>query len=313
MKATEVLPAHLRRAVDEVIALEARQLTPGQVRAAVERRVLEADPSAAERRARAARNAKRVALLPGAHSTATIWAGLPAEQAVACWESVDSRATSLRKAGDHRSLDHLRCDTFVERLTGCRSATPGQAGGSPIEVHVVISAATLLGLDGVPARLHGYGALPAGVARRLARGPNTFFRRLVADPVDGRLLDRGSRRYRIPKTLREGTIARDQTWRWPGSTARIREVDHVEDHAHGGETSGGNLQGLGVRAHHGKHHLGWDVVGDANEELTWVTPTGHRYPSRPPPVLGHGSHPWTPPPSTIPWTLRFLRVAHPRC
>ena len=305
VKATEVLPADLRLAVDEVIAPEAARLTPGQVRAAVERRVMEADADATRRRAERARAAKRVSLLPGPDATAAIWAGLPAEQAAACWQSLDQHARSLRAAGDPRSLDHLRCDSFVERLSG---AAPG---ATPVEVQVVISAATLLGLDSVPARLSGYGALPAGIARGLARGPDTFFRRLVTDPIEGRLLARGDRRYRIPKVLREAVIARDQCCRSPGSTARIREVDHVDDHAHGGRTCGANLQGFGVRSHHAKHHPGFDVVGDANGEVTWVTPTGHRYSSSPPPVLGHGSKPWQPP-TASPWTLKVLQTVHQR-
>ena len=307
--ATTVLPQHARRAVDAVIAPEAAELTPGQVRAAASRRVLEADPAAAERRAGEARAATRVSLIPGPDATAAIWAGLPAEQAVTCWESLDQHARSLRSAGDSRSLDHLRCDTFVERLTG---AAPGTTGAPRVEMQVVISAATLLGLDSLPARLSGYGALPAGIARGLARGPDTFFRRLVTDPIEGRLLARGDRRYRIPKALREAVIARDQCCRQPGSTAPIREVDHIDDYAHGGRTRGANLGGAATRNHHCKHHRGFDVVGDANGELTWITPTGHRYPSRPPPVLGHGSKPWTPPPTTTPWTMKVLEATRQR-
>jgi hypothetical protein len=222
----------------------------------VARRVISADPSAAARRARAARDAKRVALIAGDDSMAALWAQLPAEQALACWKSLDGEARSLRSDGDSRTLDHLRCDTFYERVTGLSATAP-----PPVEVQVVISAATLLGYDTVPAQLQGYGALPAGVASRLAAGPDAFLRRLVADPVDGSLLARGNRRYRIPAALRAGIVSRDQRCRMPGCVSPVREVDHVEDFAHGGRTEGRNLSGLCTRSHHAKHHPGFDVTG----------------------------------------------------
>jgi len=283
-----VLPPELRGQVDAAAAVEAAELTPGQVRRAVARRVTAADPEAAERRAAAARRDRCVSVLPGDDGTAALWARLPAEQAVACWNALDGHARGLRSAGDSRPLHDIRCDTLVERVTGTAAAQ-----GPPVEVGVVISAATLLGLDSAPATLHGYGALPAGVARELATSSNAWLRRLVTDPIDGRVLTIDTRRRRFDGLLRKLIIARDQECRGPGCTGTIRDIDHLLPHAAGGPTTATNSQGLCTSTHTCRHHPGWKVTTSPDTAVggvEWTTPTGHRYQSRPPPALGHGSH-----------------------
>jgi hypothetical protein len=64
VKECEVLEPEARRAVDVDIAVEARELTPGQVRKAVRRRVIEADAAAATKRARSARNDRQISFPP---------------------------------------------------------------------------------------------------------------------------------------------------------------------------------------------------------------------------------------------------------
>jgi hypothetical protein len=120
VKACSVLDPTGRRAVDEAIAVEAAELTPGQVRQAVARRVISADPFAAQHRAVAAREDKQVALMAGEDSMATLWAQLPAEQALACWKSLDDNARSLRSDGDRRSL-------IIFAATRCTRGSPGSA------------------------------------------------------------------------------------------------------------------------------------------------------------------------------------------
>ena len=288
VRESAVLGPELRREVDAAAAVEAAELTPGQVARAVARRVVAADPAAAEDRAGAARAERRVAVLPDPDGTAALWARLPAEQAVACRDALDAHARGLRAGGDPRPLQHLMCDTLVQRLTGAASADR-----LPVQVGVVLSAATLLGLDSVPATLHGYGALPAGVARRLATSGNAWLRRLIVDPIDGRVLTIDTRRRRFDGRLRKLIIARDQTCRGPGCTGTIRDIDHLLPHAAGGPTTATNSQGLCPSTHACRHHPGWRVTTSPDPAVggvEWTTPTGHRYQSRPPPALGHGSH-----------------------
>jgi HNH endonuclease len=74
----------------------------------------------------------------------------------------------------------------------------------------------------------------------------------------------------------------------------IRDLDHIHEHRHGGATSGANGQGLCRGCHTTRHSSGWLIDIDlppprGRPDLTWITPTGHRYRSRPPPALGPGS------------------------
>ena len=55
-------------------------------------------------------------------------------------------------------------------------------------VNIVIDLPTLLGLAEHPARLDGYGPIPADLARRLAA--DASWRRMITDPITRRLLDR---------------------------------------------------------------------------------------------------------------------------
>ena len=283
----EVLGSSDRHAVDSLIGLEAGELTPGQVRKAVRRRVCAADPEAASRRARVARSRKRISFLPREDATASLWNVLPAEQAMACWTALDNHARGVRGDGDERSIEHIMCDAFVERLTGQR-----RAADVPVEVQVVISASSLLGQDGAPATLGRYGVIPAELARQLAASDSAFARRLVCDPLDGRVLELSTRKIRFDGSLRRFILARDQVCRLSVCDAPIRDCDHMKQRARGGRTEASNGQGLCERTHYCRDHPGWDLDVDmrpGSDRVTWITPTGHRYDSYPPPALGLGS------------------------
>ena len=80
---------------------------------------------------------------------------------VAVQAALTRAADTLRTAGDPRSRGQAMADTLVERTTG----TPG--GISGIELQLVITDRTLLQADAEPARLPGYGTVPAAWARTL--------------------------------------------------------------------------------------------------------------------------------------------------
>ena len=287
VKECEVLRPVARRAVDADIAVEAAQLTPGQVRQAVRRRVCDADAEAATRRAEAARLRKRIGFLAREETMASVYNVLPAEQAAACWSALDDHARGVRADGDERSIEHIMCDTFVERLTG-----QSKASEVPVEIGVVISASSLLGGSEEPAALGGYGALPPDVVRRLAESESAWARRLVCDPVAGHVVEASPRRRRFDGPLRRLMRASDQVCRLPVCDAPIRAGDHVQRYADGGLTVRENGQGLCERSNYCREHPGWSVQADpelASARVTWTTPTWHRYDSYPPPALGLGS------------------------
>jgi hypothetical protein len=292
VKEVEVLEPDQRHAIDGELAELAKQLAPGQARKATARLVASTDPDAAAKRARQARAAKHVRTIVHADATGTVVADLPAEQAVACWQALDHQARSLRGEGDDRSIRELMCDLFVERLTGQAAATDLN-----LEVGVVVAAPSILGVDDQPARLMGhrggdYGVLPADLVRELARSEHAWMRRLVCDPNDGRLLDMDTRRRRFTGALRKFILYRDGVSRRPYSDTPIHDIDHAVSYTDGGPTSAANGHGLAKRDHGLRDQPGWrldPIDSDTGRGVTWITPTGHAYESRPPPLLGHGN------------------------
>jgi len=105
------------------------------------------------------------------------------------------------------------------------------------ELQVVIDLATLLGLAENPALLAGQ-PVPADLARELATDCGSL-RRIVTDPVDGHLLDYGTRTY-LPQALKTHIAARDGTCRAPGCNqpAARCELDHVDPFPHGPSSVG---------------------------------------------------------------------------
>jgi Domain of unknown function (DUF222)/HNH endonuclease len=286
---TAPLTSDQRRAIDAAVTGDALVMTPGRLRRATARRVIGIDLDASAKRERVARAQRNVRIIAHPDGVGTLAAFLPAEQAVACFDALDSHARGLRAEGDERTIQELMADTLVERVTGLTRAT-----GVGVEVAVVIAASSLLGETTQPATLNGYGAITPALARRLAAGDSVIARRLVCDPIDGQLICTGTHRRRFDGVLRRYLRAADQRCRMPVCDAPIRDLDHVESHHHGGPTSGMNGQGLCRRCHTTKHSSGWIV--DINlppfrgrPDLTWTTPTGHSYHSRPPPALGPGS------------------------
>jgi len=327
---TLVLGSEQRRDVDaDLAALVAEQRrAPATLREAAARQVIGVDPTAAIERCERERADRRVGLIDKHHGTAAVWTKLKAEEAVVCLDALDAEARAMRAAGDERSLAQLQADVFVHRLTSPRApALPLQLALSEpqpsvlasraarrrarrrrssfstrrVEVQVVFAASTLMGVDDAPAMLRGYGAIPAELGRQIADDPaaDPVLRRLVCDPVDGRLLamDAGTRCYE--GSLRKFVIWRDQHSRFPFSSTRIADVDHVKEFAAGGPTTAGNGHGLDKRSHVTRDHRGVSVralpvstLDDLRANaptIRWTMPTAHSYDSRPPPALGWGS------------------------
>src|SRR5665648_876300 len=228
-------PVPVALAVQEQVLDGARGRTPTQVSRDVARAPITIDPATAAQRYALAVRGRRVdapRVLPD--GMAGVWAVLPAIGAARLDSALDSLARGARAAGDERTLDQLRADLLVDftvgdvegtaacaALTpradaacGCRPAaadgdsrTPGATGAvGPLprevfrgtagrtEIRVTVGLSTLLGVDDAPAELDRYGPITADAARALARGGT--WRRIVTDPLTGRVLDVGRTRYR---------------------------------------------------------------------------------------------------------------------
>lgn len=160
-------------------------------------------------------------------------------------------------------------------------ATPTRAPRS-VQVRVLVSADTLLGLDEHPAELVGYGPITAAAARRLAADGDATWRRVLTDPRSGTVLDVGHRRYRPPESMAEHVRNRDLTCTFPGCRvpAQACDLDHLapwDPHDPRGRTAADNLA-PDCRHHHVIKHLpGWAVERGVDGSVLWTTPSRRRY------------------------------------
>ena len=167
VRETACLTAADRAAVDDELAADAgtfagagdRSLVAA-ARAAAYRR----DPRSVTERAAHAATERHVSLRPAPDTMCHLTALLPVTAGVAVYKALTGHADTLRAAGDPRGRGQLMADALVERTTG----TPG--GISGVEIQLVITDRTLFQGDAEPARLPGYGTVPAGWARTLING-----------------------------------------------------------------------------------------------------------------------------------------------
>ena len=223
---------------------------------------------------------------------------------------------------------HPSCDSDGQPHddeTSQSPADPNRPGWAPgdqsalrtsVELQVLLAASTLLGLDNQPGMLRGYGTIPAALARQIAdHAHSSVLRRLVCDPIDGRLLTMDTRTRCYTGPNRQFMLWRDQACRLSG--ADIRDGDHIIPYAAGGPTTIANGQGMAKNPHLIRDHPDITVhtlpyrpdraadpdpqrlLGHAQlarlrgnaPDINWTMPTGHTYQRPPPPALGHGSRP----------------------
>ncbi len=298
VKETICLSAEDRAGVDEALAADTGTLDGAgdkaiiaSVRAAAYRR----DPAAVAKRAARAVTERTVSLRPAPDTMAYLTALLPVAQAVAAYAALSREADTVRSAGDGRSRVQVMADALVERVTG----TPG--GVSGVEIQLVMTDRTFLQGDAEPARLPGYGTIPAAWARNIAltgaghTEPSLWVRRLYTAPGSGDLVGMDSRARLFPAGLKRFLQIRDDTCRTPYCDAPIRHHDHIAAWRDGGSTSAGNGQGLREACNHTKETPGWTAqqVPGPRHTVATTTPTGHTYHSTAPPPPGT-PHPCSP-------------------
>lgn len=318
-KETAVLDPDDRRRIDAELDDRLADMTPRQIERAARALALTVDSRAiARRRARATAD-RRVSIRPQPDTMAVVSGLLPVEQGVAAWAALRRDAEAAKAAGDDRGLGQLMADLFVERLTGQTAAD-----AVPVEVQLVMSPGSLLGLDDLPAALPGHGPLPAGLARDLVLGVDgagdggagdggagdgevsgrAWLRRIFTDDVD-RVVATDPHRRSFPASLRRLLRVRDGVCRFPFCDAPIRHDDHVVAVALGGATTAHNGQGLCARHNLTKARPGWRsrpgaahavaartagtdagaAAVSSTPDVVITTPTGHHYRSPEPPVL----------------------------
>jgi hypothetical protein len=164
-----------------------------------------------------------------------------------------------------------------------------------VNVLLVMTLETLLGLRDDPAYLDRYGPVPADLARDLAA--NGTFRCAATDDQHATILGLGKGTY--TDTYRPGPRLADltrATWQrcsWPGCRNRGTRPGQCDlDHAKpwpAGVTCSCNISTLCRRHHRLKTHLGMvlEPSGDPADPpgtLRWHLPSGRTYRSRPQPM-----------------------------
>jgi len=224
VKETICLTPEDRAGVDEELAPDTGTLNGtgdkaiiAAVRAAAYRR----DPASVAKRAARAVTERGESLRPAPDTMTYLTALLPAAQGVAAYAALVRDADTTRAAGDDRSRGQVMADTLVERLTG----TPGGLTG--VEIQLVMTDRTLFQADAEPARLPGYGTIPAERARTIAftRGGGNdltgahdlalWVRRLYTAPGSGELVAMDSKARLFPAGLKRLLQVRDDTCRTP--------------------------------------------------------------------------------------------------
>jgi hypothetical protein len=137
--------------------------------------------------------------------------------------------------------------------------------------------------DDTRVQIPGFGALPVEVADLIAADPE--WQRLLTDPDTSNRLDAHPERYRPGDALDRFIRLRDQHCRWPGCrrAAKYCDVDHSTPHGRkGGLTIRRNLACFCRRHHQIKQLPGWRIEQGDYGEVSFTTPTGRVYRTRPP-------------------------------
>ncbi|WP_434122612.1 HNH endonuclease [Paenarthrobacter nitroguajacolicus] len=309
VKETACLSVEDRCAVDEELAPDTGTFEgkgDKAIVAAAKAAAYRRDPRSVVGRASRAAAERMVSLRPAPDTMTYLTALLPVAQGVAVYAALCRAADSARSSGGAgsgvvRTRGQVMADTLVERVTG----TPG--GISGINLDLVMTDRTLFQGDSEPARLKGYGIVPAEWGREIVGSGRTgkdhagtldaefsvWLRRLYTAPATGELLSMDSKARLFPTRLRRFIETRDDTCRMPYCDAPIRHIDHVVPWRSGGKTNLANGAGLCEACNHTKENPGWTSktvhagVHGGTHTLEISTPTGHSYQSKAPPLPGH--------------------------
>jgi len=129
-EATAPLPDETARAVEERVLAGAHRQTTAQLRAAVRRAVIAADPDGADNRRQHAERHAKVVLYPDADGTAMLaGSALPAVTAAAAMARITAIARAMKTAGSSGGLDYLRAYVMLGLLLGTLPSTSPPTDG----------------------------------------------------------------------------------------------------------------------------------------------------------------------------------------
>jgi Domain of unknown function (DUF222) len=206
--ATALLDPAEAAAAEGKVLDRAGRLTPGALRAAIARAVMEVAPGKArQRRERAAKDARVERWAEDSGNASLMGCELPPDEVLAADQRITAWAHELKKAGLDGSMDQLRARAYLDLLLGKdsrprRQTTAGEdgpaagpppagPGDGPVpagfagRVNLTAPVATLTDLAGRPGELSGLGPIDPWLTRDLAaaaaHNPKTIWCVTVTD------------------------------------------------------------------------------------------------------------------------------------
>ena len=207
-------------------------------------------------------------------------AQLPPESYAEVRSTLEARARQLPSDGEIR-WDQRLCDAFLVTVRSSTTRMPKHPAPHTVVAHVPLD--TLLDdTSTLAGELERDGLISADTVRRLACDATII---LAVDDDVGHTMYEG-RTHRVPTdTQRREIMRRDRHCRFPGCTnVTFTNAHHVAPWKPGGSTDLPNLVLLCEHHHHRVHSRQWSVEGNANEELSFVGPSGRVMTSRPSPL-----------------------------
>jgi hypothetical protein len=178
-------------------------------------------------------------------------------------------------------LDQRRADAFMELIRSSGGDTTKK--GSPFFVVAHVPLAALVqdsGKEsGLAGELEGHGLIDSETVQRIAC--DATFAVAIDDDVGHTMYEGRARRFPT-QTQRREVRRRDRHCRFPGCrNVTFAHVHHIVPWKAGGRTDLPTLVLL-CKHHHGLvHRKVWTMEGNANEELTFLGPSGRVMTSRP--------------------------------
>jgi hypothetical protein len=282
--------------VEAMVLAKASDQTNAQLKKAVRKAAIAADPVAAQQRHVKAKNERGVWLSPLDDGVAQLTAIMAAADALKVYNVLTAAALSAKLAGgETRNTAQLRADFLLApfdeaiatgELSGVVSTKLAFGARGCGEANVTVPASVIMGVSNAPGELVGYGPITAEVSQVLTR--DRPMRRIVTNPVDGSFLAADTNTYRPGAVLRRHIQLRDGTCRFKtcDRPALVCDIDHSKRHPVG-KTCDGNLGPFCERHHIFKHALDGALAHLKQPNpgtFVWTMPTGHVYTTTPPAI-----------------------------
>ncbi|HSJ34085.1 MAG TPA: DUF222 domain-containing protein [Acidimicrobiia bacterium] len=288
---TDHLDEAMARGVADQILDRAPDITTGQLRAALRRLCIEADPDDAAKRYEEGLEERRVVAEANPDGTADLFGlKLPVDRVAAIQRRIARIAQNLKTRREQRTLDQIKADVFLQLLEGHqfshspRSPASSTAGRPKVDISVPLT--TLLELDEQAGEIPGWGPVIADIARQaVERSPDGSWRVVVTDPDSGAVLWDGTTKRRPTAAQRRYVEVRQTVCVFP--TCRLPatqcDLDHEIQFSKGGPTVVRHLHPGCRHDHNVRHKGGWKVRRLAPGVYEWTSRHGHVYVTRPPP------------------------------